>query len=273
MTLEGPPNGRRAARRAVGYVRVSSQEQAQDGLGLAVQEQAIVDWCRREGWELVAVYRDPGVSGTLPLHARAGMRAALGDAKEREGDPVPVGALVVARWDRLARDTLVSLLVEQEFTRHGCAVVSADGIGADQTTRELFMVLAGAERRNLVARLAAGREAKRANGGYAGGRPKVGWRAKDKTLIVDPVAASVVVGIFKAVAAGWSLRRVATHLHDDRKLGQSWDAGKVRGIVRDPRYKAGGAGKAIVDPRIWAKANAALDKRRRSHAGRAAAAA
>ncbi len=58
------------ARGAIGYVRLSSQEQAQHGLGLPVQEQAIVDWCRREGYELVSVCRDPGVPGTLPWHER-----------------------------------------------------------------------------------------------------------------------------------------------------------------------------------------------------------
>lgn len=116
-----------------------------------------MDWCRSAGVELVATYGDPGVSGTLALHKREGMAAALDAVRARQQDLMPVTALVVARWDRLARDTLVSLLVEQEFTRLGCTVLSADGIGVDQTTRELFMVLASAERRNLVARMKAGR--------------------------------------------------------------------------------------------------------------------
>jgi DNA invertase Pin-like site-specific DNA recombinase len=72
---------------------------------LPVQEQAIVDFCRHEGRELVAVFSDPGVSGTLALHERPGLAAALAAVKEREHDAIPITALVVARWDRLARDT------------------------------------------------------------------------------------------------------------------------------------------------------------------------
>lgn len=256
-------------KRAVGYVRVSTQEQAERGLGLPVQEQAITDWCRREGYELVDTFRDPGVPGTLALHEREGMPAALEAVKERQGDPVPVTALVVARWDRLARDTLVSLLVEEEFNRVGCTAVSADGIGVDQTTRELFMVLASAERRSLVSRLKAGREAKAQRGGYAGGRPKLGWRAEGGELVVDDLAARVVRGIFLHVAKdGWTLRRVAAELDERRALGMSWSAGKVNGVVRDERYKLGRA--PIVDPRIWNRANDVLT-RRRPHERRAVA--
>lgn len=84
-------------RRAVGYVRVSTSEQAQHGLGLPVQQQAIIDYCRREGYDLVQTFCDPGVSGTLPWYDRPEMAAALAEVAGRAGDPVPVAALVVAR--------------------------------------------------------------------------------------------------------------------------------------------------------------------------------
>lgn len=63
--------------RAVGYLRVSTAEQAASGFGLDVQRQRIADFCRTERLELVATYEDAGVSGTLPLHDRDGLRAGL----------------------------------------------------------------------------------------------------------------------------------------------------------------------------------------------------
>ena len=48
--------------RAAGYVRVSTARQAAEGLSLPEQEGAIRDLAEREGWELVDLYIDAGVS-------------------------------------------------------------------------------------------------------------------------------------------------------------------------------------------------------------------
>ncbi len=50
--------------RALGYVRVSTQRQADGGVSLANQEQKLGEHYRRLGVELVDVYRDGGLSGT-----------------------------------------------------------------------------------------------------------------------------------------------------------------------------------------------------------------
>jgi site-specific DNA recombinase len=251
--------------RAVGYVRVSSTEQATKGLGLPVQEQAVVDFCRREGYELVEVFSDPGVSGTLHLHERPGLRAALEAVSERSADPVPVTAIVVARWDRLGRDTYVSLACFGEFARHGCEVQAADGSGADQMSREIYMVFAGAARRELVARLRAGREAKAARGGYAGGRPPFGYRAEDGGLVPHEVHAAIVQKMFHRVAyEGYTLRRLAAEMDAVRSAGRRWDHSKVRAVLRREQHKLGPD--PIVDPRIFNKAQRAIDSRRKQHA-------
>jgi site-specific DNA recombinase len=53
--------------RVIGYLRVSTTEQAKDGYGLPAQWQRIVDWCRSNGCELVEMSEDAGVRGALPL--------------------------------------------------------------------------------------------------------------------------------------------------------------------------------------------------------------
>jgi site-specific DNA recombinase len=50
--------------KAAGYVRVSTEEQAREGYGLAAQEQAVKAYCQAQGWELVEVYADAGRSGS-----------------------------------------------------------------------------------------------------------------------------------------------------------------------------------------------------------------
>jgi len=48
--------------RAVGYVRVSTEDQAREGYSVSAQERSIRDYCRAKGWKLVRVYRDEGLS-------------------------------------------------------------------------------------------------------------------------------------------------------------------------------------------------------------------
>jgi DNA invertase Pin-like site-specific DNA recombinase len=56
-------NGSNAPDRVVGYVRVSTDEQTNSGLGLEAQRAAIVAECDRRNWQLSRVFEDAGASG------------------------------------------------------------------------------------------------------------------------------------------------------------------------------------------------------------------
>ena len=57
-------------RTAFGYVRVSTEEQADSGLGLEAQRQRIRAYCEMKGLHLAGVFEDPGLSGGKPLASR-----------------------------------------------------------------------------------------------------------------------------------------------------------------------------------------------------------
>jgi site-specific DNA recombinase len=59
-------------RTAIGYVRVSSEEQADSGLGLDAQRQRIRAYCELKDLHLATIFEDPGVSGGKPLATRPG---------------------------------------------------------------------------------------------------------------------------------------------------------------------------------------------------------
>lgn len=90
--------------RAVIYTRVSTDEQADSGLGLAAQEEACVMACKLRGWVVVKVLTDAGVSGSLAPANRPAMRSALDLLCAGEAD-VLVGAKL-DRFSRSARDML-----------------------------------------------------------------------------------------------------------------------------------------------------------------------
>lgn len=81
-------------RRAVGYVRVSTDMQAKDGLSLDAQTAAIEQYCKAHGFRLIRICQDV-ISGAKDQ--RPGLQEALG-ALQRSAD-----ILVVLKFDRLSR--------------------------------------------------------------------------------------------------------------------------------------------------------------------------
>jgi site-specific DNA recombinase len=58
-------------RTALGYVRVSTDEQAERGLGLEAQRQRIRAYCEMKGLNLATIFEDPGLSEGKPLGSRS----------------------------------------------------------------------------------------------------------------------------------------------------------------------------------------------------------
>ena len=100
---------KRSQGRVVGYLRVSTDAQAEHGFGLDVQEQAIRQWAKRENKVLTELFSDAGVSGSNGLESRVALADALSAMKEGRAE-----GLVVYRLDRLARDLVLqeTLLLE-----------------------------------------------------------------------------------------------------------------------------------------------------------------
>src|SRR4051794_8502838 len=89
------------AEKVVGYTRVSTEEQATTGHGLEVQERAIRSFCQSQGYELVEIVSDAGVSGAKRPEDRDGFRRVLELAVAGE-----FSILLVWKFDRLARNLL-----------------------------------------------------------------------------------------------------------------------------------------------------------------------
>ncbi|HLN04783.1 MAG TPA: recombinase family protein [Acidimicrobiales bacterium] len=108
-----------AQERALGYVRVSTDEQASKGHGLAIQRRAIEGYCKKQALLLVDVLSDQGISGANGLDTRDGLAAALARIERHEAS-----VLVVYRFDRLARQLLVQLTVTDRLDKVGARVLS-----------------------------------------------------------------------------------------------------------------------------------------------------
>lgn len=146
--------------KAAAYLRVSGLGQV-EGDGFKRQRERIDAWAKANGVEVVAEFRDEGVSGTNELADREGL-AALLDRIDSNG----VRTVVVENATRLARDLMVGEVILSQFRERGVRVVSADG-GVDLTDnddptatliRQVLGAVAEFDRRVTVAKLRAARD-------------------------------------------------------------------------------------------------------------------
>jgi DNA invertase Pin-like site-specific DNA recombinase len=225
--------------RAVGYVRVSTERQAERGTSLAEQERALRSWARSHGYRLVAVHRDEGVSGTCDAVDRRGLTAALEALRSGEAE-----ALVVLTLDRLARSLTVQEAALGHAWKAGGRVFTTDAGEVQQddpddpmrtALRQMMGVFAQLERGMVTARLRRGKAAKRAQGGYVGGRVSYGKKpAGDGALATDERETQLVQHVCRQRAAGLSYRAICAELEEQgfsTRAGGPWQPAVVRRIA------------------------------------------
>jgi len=222
------------------YLRVSTDRQADEGLGLEVQEQAIRAWTRTHGHRIALWARDEGISGSNGLDLRDGLADALNALKRRGA-----AGLVVYRLDRLARDLVLQEQLLADVRSMGAEVFSTSNAEAsylsddpDDPSRKLIRQVLGAvneyERAMISLRLRSGRRRKADNGGYAYGSPPFGYRVEGRELTKDQAEQHVLARMRELREQGASYRTVAATLQAEGhqpKRGATWHPMTVRQIL------------------------------------------
>ena len=133
---------------AIGYLRVSTQEQGRSGLGLAAQQFEIETFGRREGFTVKAWHQDVQTgAGADALLLRPGLASALMEAQKARCP------LIVAKLDRLSRNVhFISGLMEHQVH----FIVAALGKDRDDFTLHIYASLAEQERKMISERTRAG---------------------------------------------------------------------------------------------------------------------
>jgi DNA invertase Pin-like site-specific DNA recombinase len=204
--------------KVIGYVRVSTREQGDSGLGLAAQRAAIDAECQRRGWELEQVYEDvASAKDTI----RPGLTAALAALESGL-----VSGLVVAKIDRLSRSMLDFAGILQRANQRRWGLVVLD-LGVDTSTPSgklvatVIAALAEWEREQISTRTKDALAERRAQGGKLG-RP-------------SNVSTDVARRVRREHESGASLRTIAAGLNADgvptAQGGRQWHASTVRAVL------------------------------------------
>lgn len=198
---------------AIGYLRVSTEEQADSRLGLEAQRASVTAAAARLGVSLRDVSVDAAVSGALAIAARPVLVHAV-SALQR-GD-----VLLVAKRDRLGRDVIEVAMIERLVRKRGARVVSAAGEGTDNDDpssilmRRMVDAFAEYERLMIAARTRESLAAKRARGERAGQLPFGFQLAADGVHVEpNPVEQDKDARLWALRATGLSTRKIAAALN------------------------------------------------------------
>jgi DNA invertase Pin-like site-specific DNA recombinase len=218
---------------AIGYVRVSSEEQAESGLGLEAQRQRIVAFCDMKGLRLAEVYEDAGVSGGKPLSSRPAGSRLINAARRGK-------VVVVAKLDRLFRSVADAANVIAEFDKKGIELI-AIAEGFDMTTpygramAQMASVFAELERAMIRERTRSAMSVKRSRGERISGHAPFGWDfGADGHLVENPHEQKIIARVRRLRAEGLSYRGIATRLDEEGilpKRGRRWIHTAIKSIL------------------------------------------
>jgi site-specific DNA recombinase len=245
---------------AVAYCRVSSavQEERQT---IQNQIEFAEKFCDLQGIKLCHIYKDDGVTGTLPLNERPAGNELLHDAKDGKFDLV-----LLFKLDRLGRSTRVILNAVHDLDKYGVKVRSMTEPfdTSDASGRFLLTILAGVadlERSNILQRMSIGTTRAAQDGKWLGGIVPYGYKVVDgylepNTDIIPNTNMSevdVVRFIFERVAEGISTVKVADMVNAlgippayvahgiggkrRKRVNHEWLQGRIYNMVISTTYK------------------------------------
>lgn len=225
---------------AVAYLRVSTSGQV-DKFGLDTQRQMIQDYADRNGYRIMEWYTDKAESGAKDD------RPAMSKLLYSDAVNPPIEAVIVAKWDRVARDVTLYYAYKYQFQRKNVELISASEdfsqMGPYAVILEAFVVAtAEIERGMIKARTSGGRKTKAYSGGYAGGSVPYGYRNEGHKLVVSEAEADIVVSIFNLRKAGRSYQYIADYLNEygfSSKSGKPWCKQSVYTIVQNEQVYRG----------------------------------
>jgi len=207
--------------KAIGYIRVSTEEQARDGISLDMQRAKISAYAQLEELELIDVIEDAGISG-CSIKGRPGIQEVLSLVRNRR-----INCVVIYKLDRLARNTsealdIARLCDSNDISLHSITerLDTKSAIGRFFFT--LLASLAEMERAIISERITDAMSRKRELGLPRGHAP-YGMRVVNGQLVLDPYEQAVIQEIISHHSQGLTIYQIVDAL---KKTGRVNRKGK-----------------------------------------------
>lgn len=221
-----------------GYIRVSTERQV-EGYSIEGQITQIEQYCQFNGYELVDIYADRGISGKSMN--RPELQRMLNDAKNGKLDCV-----MVYKTNRLARNTSDLLTIVEELHRQNVEFFSlSERMEVKNSTGKLMLQILASfsefERNTILENIYTGQHQRALEGYYQGNLP-LGYNNipdNKKELMINQHEANIVKYIFESYAKGHGYRKIANALNHKgyvTKKGNPFSISAVTYILSNPFY-------------------------------------
>lgn len=227
------------------YIRVSTQEQANEGYSVGEQTERLKKYAEAMQWDVYKIYVDPGYSGGNT--DRPGLNEMVKDVKTGEIDKV-----VVYKLDRLSRSQLDTLyLIEKVFLANDTDFVSMNE-NFDTSTPfgramiGILAVFAQLEREQIKERMNMGKEARAKEGKWGGGSSEpIGYdySVSDDMLYINAYEAMQIREAVDLFLKGTPLRTIENIFNQKGYLykGRSgkmhkWDPQRLKYVFGSKTY-------------------------------------
>lgn len=227
------------------YVRVSSQEQADEGYSIGEQTERLKKYAEAMGWEVYKIYVDPGYSGGNM--DRPGLNELTKDVEAGKIDTV-----VVYKLDRLSRSQFDTLfLIEKVFLANDTDFVSMTENFSTKSALGRAMigflaVFAQLEKDKINERTLMGKEARAKEGKWGGGSSEpIGYDYNPVTelLEVNEYEKMQILEAVELFLKGTPLRTICNIFHNKGytyrgKSGRvsEWDPKRLKYVFRNKIY-------------------------------------
>jgi len=219
---------------AVGYIRVSTNGQVENGISLQAQHAKIRAWAEANDAELLNIFNDEGLSGSNV--DRPGLQQALQLVTERKA------ALIVYSLSRFSRSTRDTLQIAESLDKAGGDLVSLSEridttTAAGKMVFRMMAVLNEFERDQISERTRMALAHRRSQGKKLGGIVPYGYTADGEGMLTKDVDEQrVIQRIVKRREAGWTLDRITRYLNGKNipsKTGKQWYSQTVLNVIKD----------------------------------------
>lgn len=213
------------------YIRVSTQEQAQEGYSIAAQRERLTAYCIAQGWEDFKFYVDEGIS------AKDTNRPQLQSLLENvESGNIKI--ILVYRLDRFTRKVKDLHRMLEFLETNKCAFKSAtEPYDTSTAMGKLFITIVAAlaewETDNMSERIKMALEEKVSKGERVGGIP-FGFDLSDEGFLVKNKQSALLLEIINMIRDGMSLNQVTHYLNNTNSDKTTWHINTVYRLLRNP---------------------------------------
>jgi len=228
-------DGSATGQRVIGYTRVSTDDQAENGISLEEQQHRIRAYADAHGLRVVRIESDNGISGKAVAN-----RPALQRALETLGSG-EAGGLVICELDRLSRTTSDILQLVARADREGWELHSLSEHLDTSTPHGRFFVtmiagLAQMEREQTAERTRLAMAELRRRGKRVSGRAPFGYRFENGNVVPLEKEQRILTYILELRAEGLGARRIARALREvglnNPRTRRWWTHGTVGDLLR-----------------------------------------